>query len=142
MRIRLRMSVVMLVAAMAAAALVAIGVSGCGSLAPGGSYQGDKVLYDADVAIATSYEVIHTFVAWEYANREALAPQPGIRAAADRMRRGAPQWVRSALALRDAYAARPDVETRDALATAVGVLRAAMLEATRYLQAAAAAESK
>jgi len=120
----------------------ALGLAGCGTLEPGGVYQGDKALYDADVAIATSYEVIHTFVAWEYANREALAPQPGIRAAADRMRRGAPQWVRSALALRDAYAARPDVETRDALATAVGVLRAAMLEATRYLQAAAAAESK
>lgn len=126
------MSVVMLAAALA--------LAGCGTLEPGGVYQGDKALYDADVVITTSYEVIHTFVAWEHANREALSARPEIRSAADRMRRGAPQWFGTALALRDAYAAHPDDGTREGLRVAVDVLRAAMVEATRYLQAAAKEE--
>jgi len=125
MTMRLRMSVVMLAAALA--------LAGCGTLEPGGVYRGDKVLYDADVVIATSYDVIHTFVAWEYANREALASRPEVRRAADRMRAGAREWIGTALALRDAYAAQPADGTRDALQSALDVLRAALVEATRYL---------
>lgn len=108
-------------------------LTGCGTLNPAGVYNDDKVLYNADMTIATSYEGIHAFVLWEYNNRAALAAKPEIKAAADKMRIGAPLWFASAFALRDAYAATPNTGTQAALGTALSVLRAALTEATRYL---------
>lgn len=58
--------------------LLALGLAGCGTLNPDGPYQGDKTLYDADVAIATSYDLIHTFVTWEHQNRDTLKAKPEI----------------------------------------------------------------
>lgn len=107
-------------------------LTGCGTLAPGGAYNSDKVLYDADFAIANSYDLLHNFVTWEYQNRALLASVPEIKAAADKVRVGAPQWVRSALNLRDAYAKSPTGANRDALQKAIDVLRQAVAEATAY----------
>lgn len=121
-------------------ALVAVSamlMAGCGTLDPTGPYHGDKVLYDADVMIATSYETIHTFVTWEYVNRQSLASKPAIKVAADKMRTDAPRWFATALALRDSYQDNPNDGTRDALQRAVDVLRTAMIESTKYLQSAA-----
>jgi hypothetical protein len=114
---------------------VAVMLTGCSTLAPDGPYAGDKVLYNADLSIATSYDVLHTFVKWEYDNRATLAAKPEVKAAADKIRKGAPQWFSTALALRDAYEQSPSDGTRDALQQAVLVLRAAMFEATKYLAA-------
>lgn len=105
--------------------------TGCVRLAPGGVYKGDIGLYQAEMTITTSYTLIHEFVKWEQDNRGHLSPE--VTQAADRIRRGAPQWFASALALRDAYAANPDGGTRDALTSALEVLRAAVVEATKYL---------
>lgn len=113
-------------------ALLTLCVS-CGTLAPGGAYNGDKVLYDADWAIATSYDVTHTFVQWEYANRDLLADHPEIHRAANSIREKAPAAFRSALAVRDAYRADPTATNRDNLQTAIAVVRALALEATRWL---------
>lgn len=111
-------------------------IAGCGTLDPAGPYSGDKILYDADVAITTSYEVMHSFVLFEYNNRDMLlAADPKIKSVADNIRKNAPQWFGTALALRDAYQTQPGTQTRDALQSAILVLRVAALEATKYLVA-------
>lgn len=106
---------------------------GCASLDPAGPYQGDKVLFEADQAIGTAYGLLDAFVAWEHANRAALAGVPEIRKAADRIRAGAPGWIDSAIRLRDAYKLNPSGENREALASALRVLRQALAEAAGYL---------
>ena len=125
-----------------------VGCSGCGSLSPGTAdhpspYGGvtatgelktpDRVLYDADFAIATSYTIIHSFVKYEFDNRAALAGTPEIKQAADRIRAGAPGWFKSAVAVRDAYAKSPTLENRTALSKALDVLQQAVVEANRHL---------
>lgn len=104
----------------------------CHSLAPGGVYV-DKVAYNADLTIATSYEMIHSFVTWEYQNREVLSGNPKIKESADKFRLAAPAWFRSAVALRDAYSANPDSANSTALDNALNVLRAAVREATTMM---------
>jgi hypothetical protein len=108
-------------------------LAGCRSLAPEGVYQGDSVLYHADLAIVTSYDVIHAYVKWEHENRAALAVWPEIKQSADAMRKGAPAWFRSAKALRAAYAVEPSEGNAAALQKALGVLRAALTEAAGYM---------
>lgn len=103
------------------------------SLAAGGVYQGDKVLHDADLAIVTSYDVLHAYVKWEYQNRAALASQPEIKRSADAIRRNSKQWFASAHALRDAYAVNKTMENRSALNSSLSLIRAALTEATRYM---------
>jgi hypothetical protein len=110
--------------------------NGCGTLDPAGPYHGDKVLYQTDGAITSSYELMHSFVAWELRNRAGLAGQPEITRAADNIRRHAKQWIGTATALRDAYAANPGPEHR-ALDQALAVLNEAAKQSAAYLLAAA-----
>lgn len=106
--------------------------TGCGTLAKDGVYQSDKALYSADMTIASSYDLLYRFVIFERQNRVVLA-SPEIKAAADRIRLGAPTWFASALNLRDAYKLNPTGANRNALNSAMAVLHAAVLESTRYL---------
>ena len=92
----------------------------------------DRVLYDADFAIATAYDSLHAFVTWEYENRAALAATPEIKKAADKIRAGAPGWFKSAIAVRDSYSANPTPETRTALQRALDTFQSAIAEANRY----------
>ena len=107
-------------------------LTGCGTLDPAGVYHGDKTLYAADQVLADAYDALHGFVQWEYDNRAALAGQPAIRLAADRVRAQAPQWFHSALALRDAYAANPTAPNQDALTSALAVIQAAVSQAAAW----------
>jgi len=118
---------------MLSVALIGGCTNGCGTLAPQGVYQGDKFLYDADLAITTGYEVMHRFVKWEYENRAVLKETPEIKKAADRVRAGAPEWIASAIKLRDAYKANPTEENRTAFQKALDTIRQAVREATGYL---------
>ena len=106
---------------------------GCRKLAPGGVYNEDQVLYNADVTLLESYDLLHTFVKWEYDNRGAFNSIPGIKKAADAIRRDAPGWFASAQRLRDAYKADPSQQNKDALTTALKVIRQAMSEASAYM---------
>jgi hypothetical protein len=106
---------------------------GCASLQPDGPYKGDKVLYNADVAITTAYDVLHRFVTWEYENRAALAPWPEIKRAADQVRLNSPGLINSAITLRETYAATKTSAARDSLSTVIALLRASMLEAVKYI---------
>lgn len=107
-------------------------LAACGTLAPGGAYK-DKTLYDADLAITTGYDVLHSFVTWEYQNRGALKTFPDITKAADNVRANARTWISSAIALREAYAANPIKDNADKLQASIDIIRAAMTEATKYL---------
>lgn len=112
-------------------ALLAI-LAGCGTLDPTGVYKGNKVLYDADQVIATSYDILHTFVVWEYQNRK-LINNPQVTAAADNIRVNAPRWFASAIALRDTYKANATSANATALQTALALLHTAVSEANTWL---------
>lgn len=117
-------------------ALVVVGFteSGCSrKLDPAGAYQGDKTLYNADKVISESYDVMSSFLKYEYSNRAALQATPEIGKAADNIRDNAQRWIKSAVALRDSYATNPTSENRSKLDQAVSVLRQAITEASRYL---------
>lgn len=113
--------------------LLALGMTGCGTLNKSGVYGGDKTLYAADLTITTSYDVMHTFVSWEYQNRKALAGIPEIKKYADTVRTGAKKWIATAVALRDAYSASPTQTNADSLNRALNVLREAVTQSTGYL---------
>lgn len=114
--------------------VVAVGCDGCAKkLDPAGTYQGDKTLYNADRTIAESYDVMHSFVKFEYDNRAALQGSPEIGKAADNIRANAQRWIKSAIALRDAYATSPTPEGRSKLDDAIRVLRQAITEAGAYM---------
>jgi len=113
-------------------------VAGCGTLDKTGVYRGDALLHQAELAITTSYDLIHTYVRWEKENRAALAHWPQMRKSADAMRAGAPQWFKTAHALRDAYQLDPSEPNRAALAQILNVLRAALAEAAGYMGTASA----
>ena len=109
------------------------GLSACGSLDPAGVYHGDQVLYNADLALGSSYDVLHGFVEWEFQNRAALTNTPAIRRAADQVRDSAPAWFGSALALRDAYQANPTAMNQSSLQQALAVVQQAVVEAVKYM---------
>lgn len=106
-------------------------VPSCGTLDPAGAYKSDKVLYDADAVIVSSYDVIRSFVVFDA--QQGANAAPNMRMAANRIRLTAPQAFQSAIAVRDAYAAAPNSSNSTALAKALAVLRAASIEATRWL---------
>ena len=117
------------------AASLALGLSGCGTLDPGGPYQGDKFLYNADGVISSSYELLHAFVTWEAKERANLTGTPEVTTYADYVRANAKGWVQSAIAVRDAYAADPGKDPVD-LQRALAVLRESAAQAAKYLLAA------
>lgn len=112
--------------------ILLLALAACSTLAPSGAYK-DKTLYDADLAITTGYDVLHSFVTWEYQNRGALKTFPDITKVADNVRANARTWISSAIALREAYAANPIKDNADKLQASIDIIRAAMTEATKYL---------
>src|SRR3954468_15140403 len=114
--------------------ICALALTACTSTLPqSGPYQGDKVLYDADQTIATAYTALDVFVTWEKQNAAALSSQPQIHGAAERIRKGAKEWFRSAIVTRDAYAKDRTTENRSAFLHATDVIQAALNEAAGYL---------
>lgn len=114
-------------------ALVVLVAVGCRSLAPGGVYDGDKLLYESEVTIVTSYNLVDAYLKWEADNEVLLRKWPEIHQSAQKLRTEFPQWYNSANALHDAYEATRDVETGKKLATTVALLRAALNEAALYM---------
>lgn len=110
---------------------------GCRSLAPGGVYDGDKLLFESETTIVTSYDLVDTFLKWEQDNEQLLSKWPGIHKGAVKMRQDFPHWYNSANALHDAYEQTRDVETGKQLATTLALLRAALNEAAGYMVTAA-----
>lgn len=109
----------------------------CRQLDPAGVYQGDRFLFESEMAINTSYDMVKTFLTWEMNNREALAKFPEIGKAANRLRREYKGWHESAVALHDLYEINKTDENRTKLMNAISLLRAALAEATKYMTQAA-----
>lgn len=112
-------------------------VTGCAKLAPSGPYNGDAFLYNSDLSIVTSKDVLETFVTWEKANRPALAKYPEIRKFADDLRKNAPGWYKSAITIRDTYSTTKSQESKSALTTVLATLEAATTQAATYMVSAA-----
>lgn len=118
--------------AIAFSVLLSLFTSGCGHvLDKSGPYAGDQILYSADQTIATTYDVLDAFLAWERANEAFVSAD--VHQAAEDLRKSAPGWFQSATTLRAAYALDPTPENRLKLQNALGILRAALNEATRYM---------
>lgn len=112
-------------------------LTGCAHLAPGTpdnpSPYADKVLFDAEQATVTGYDLLQVFVSWELNNRAALSKFPAVTKAADKIRAHSEDWIATVNRLRDAYAANPTPANRNALIDGLRVLRQAIAEATSYL---------
>lgn len=119
-----------LVGVMVALAMCLVG-GGCRALAPGGVYNGDKVLAQSELAISTSHDVASAFLKWEKANRSVL-PQE-VKQFAFNLRRDYPQWHATAYAVRDSYVAGGSDAT--ALQKAIAVLQTAVAQAAGYMTA-------
>lgn len=118
--------------------LPAFGVMGCQTtLQSGGAYNGDYALYNADLTISTSYELIHSFVSWEYANRELLKRTPQLKEFADHVRLNYPNWHRAAMSCRNAYALSKSKTDHTALQMSLDVLREAAHQANQWFANAA-----
>ena len=115
--------------------------SGCNSLDKAGVYAGDQVLYNADLTISTSYDVIHTFVQWEKDNRAVLATTPAIKQFADNVRLNYPNYHRAAMAARNAYVQSASVPNQTALQLALDVLREAVRQANQWLATSSTSSS-
>lgn len=107
--------------------------AGCNrtTLAPGGTYAGDKALYNADKSITTSYRLFQTFLKWETQYRAVLPVE--VSRGADTVRLNAKKWIQTASALRDAYAATPTPQNKDKLQLALNIIDTALAEAAKYM---------
>lgn len=110
-------------------------LGGCASrpLEPGGVYNGDQVLYEADNAIVTGHQQCQDFIDWVDRNKAALAAYPQVTQLADRIYNEGPKWFASANALRDAYKSDPTAENKSALNLSIDIIRSVMREASKYL---------
>ena len=104
---------------------------GCQTTLAPGPYAGNAALYATDSVVTASFGVLDAFMAFQHANRASLPSD--VNAFADRVRRDAPQWAKSILALRDVYAATPTAENRLALDRVLKLLREAVVQASTYL---------
>lgn len=111
-----------------------LSITACRDLDPAGAYKGDKVLYNADQTITTAYDLMHTFVLWEYQNRAALPIE--VTKAADAVRANAQNALKTATAARQSYAANPsDGTALSNLNTALEVLRSLLTQIQQYVPA-------
>lgn len=115
----------------ALATVLVIAPTGCGTLDQNGPYQANKVLYDADLAISSGYDLMQTFVLWEYQNRKSVPLE--VTKAADNVRKNARSWILTAIALRDSYKVNPSDANKEALQQAISTITTALAEATKYM---------
>lgn len=112
-------------------AILAIPIGCATRLDPEGVYKGDKVLYNADRVINSSYRIVHDFVTWEQQYRNSLPAD--VSRAADRVRQNARATIQSAVNVREAYAQNPTDSAKSGLIRAIDVLQALLDEALGYM---------
>jgi len=111
------------------AALLVLG-AGCAQLQPGH----DAVVVRSEQIQQSIFDTVDTFLAYEKANREALwAINPGIKKAADDLRRMFPLANATALNMLDAYKWNRTLENKVNLMTALAVIEQARTEAQTWL---------
>lgn len=100
-------------------------------LDPAGAYANNPTLYATDASITAAFAVLDVFMKFQHENRATLSPK--VNEFADRTRRDAPQWAKSIVTLRDAYAASPTNENKVALNNVLRLVRVAITQASSYL---------
>lgn len=111
-----------------------IALVGCAQLNKQGTYGGDYVLYHADQTIVTSFEILDTFLRWEYENREALKEMPEIKEGANAIRAEARFALEQAILFRDLYALSKTDENKSKLTKATDALELLLTMATKYIE--------
>lgn len=100
---------------------------GCATLNP----NADPVVVNAERTIEVARVTLDAFVRFEF-NQRAKCP-PEVQAAAESIRRHAPEWFNRALRLKQAYKLNRNAENKANLLTAVAVLQTAASEAATAL---------
>jgi len=104
--------------------------TGCAILAP----HQDALVVRGEQSTQVALEAFDTFLLWEKSNREVLRVKaPGIKVAADRIRVGGPQWLKTARTLTKAYKSNRTPENRANLETSLAVLQVTLTEVRGYL---------
>lgn len=108
-------------------AVLCLVLAGCfATLQPGA----DPVVVNAERTIEMARVTLDGFVRFEFNNRARLdATAPAVGAAAEKIRRHAPEWFARALRLKQAYKANRNARSQADLLTAVSVLQQAAAEA-------------
>ena len=105
--------------------------TGCST--PSGAVQGDPVVVNAEKAIAISFDAIDSFLRWEHSNPAVVTPQ--VHAAAQELRRKAPDAFRNARAVLRAYKTNRSPEQKALLDTWLATI-------SELARVAAASQSK
>lgn len=114
--------------------LVLLAPLGCKTtLETPGAYNGDPILYDADLTITTAFAVVDSTLKWEKDNRALLSSVPEIKEACDQLRQRGPGIFKAALRSRDTYAEATTPENANELDIALTMLRALATEAATVI---------
>ncbi len=114
--------------------LVSVFGMGCMThLSPTGLYKGDKLVYQAELAIPASYNVVNSFLIFEENNRAALKGWPEIKKFADGVRKTYPAAEQAAVASLAIYKASPNSDEAAKLNASLNVLKAALVGASAYM---------
>ena len=104
--------------------------TGCATtLSPTGVYQGDTVLYNADIVFNTATTTVDQFLKYELANRGTPAAPKGLTQAADKIRG---EWPR----IHDAYYSARDLYTANKSAANLSSFQKAITDAQGALSIA------
>ena len=123
-----------IIASFISIATLALALSGCATtLNPQGIYRGDKVMYQAELAIPATYNVVNSFLIFEENNRAALSGWPEVKKFADGIRKTYPSAEATAHVMLNAYKANPNPGNAENLTKALDVLRAALTGASAYM---------
>ncbi|AWI10323.1 hypothetical protein [Ereboglobus luteus] len=116
------------------AALTFSTLPGCKTtLEEGGPYKGDTLLYRAELASVTSYELMNTFVKWEHDNRNLLSTHPEIKVAADRVRTEYPKVKAGLDAAIEVYRQLPNDENKAKLSDIIKVVQTEVAKVSKYM---------
>jgi hypothetical protein len=116
----------------ASVALVAllVGLNGCSNIQPGN----DPVVVNAERAIGVATPTFDELFKLEYTNHAVLKQDaPQVVAGVNVLRRNAPKWIATAVALTKAYKQNRTDENKANLLTAIKVLQSGIDEAQKYM---------
>jgi hypothetical protein len=106
---------------------------GCRKLDPSGVYHGNQKYFAADQALRVAYTALHSFIQWEYDNRDALRKSnPGAEKLANKIRRNADKWFAAAFRARDRYLVDPSALNGSTLTSSIKVIDSVVAETLVY----------
>lgn len=115
-------------------ALCCFALAGCVStVAPGGAYNNDTFLYNAESSVTTAYQTFDALLKFEYDNRAALSSTPEVKQYADYVRLNAPKWKITFEELDATYKVNPTAENKDKVQNILNLVKTVLAQSTIYL---------